>query len=238
MGSITKRLALTGLIWLVGALMIGNALAQEQAGNVEAIKGDVWAQAEGMELRALKSKGAFYSGDQIRTGKKSTVSLRFLDDTVFVLGPESEMKIDDFSQAEESFSASVLKGTFRFLSGMIAKKRPQSMKVNTLVATIGIRGTHVAGEVNPRQEENGEIIEASAKITLLEPEAKGAKTAIEVFNEFGSVVVDEPGSGTVIPDEHSPPSPVRKMQIRSINNLMRAIRGTSRTMRSPKVRIP
>lgn len=234
---ILKRLAQTGLICLVWALMIGNALALEQAGNVEAVEGDVWAQTEGSELRTLKSRGTFYSGDQIRTGKKSTVSLRFLDDTIFVLGAESEIDIDGFSQVEESFSARITKGTFRFLSGMIAKKRPQSMSVGALVATIGIRGTHVAGEVNPRQEENGEITEASAIITLLEPEEKGAKTAIEVFNEFGSVVVDEPGFGTEIPDEHSPPGPVRKMQIRSINNLMRAMRGSTRSLRTPKVKI-
>ena len=234
---ISKRLAQAGMICLVCVLMVGNALALEQTGNVEVVEGEVWAQTEGLALRTLKSRDTFYPGDQIRTGKKSTVSLRFLDDTLFVLGPQSEMKIDAFSQVEESFSARITKGTFRFLSGLIAKKRPQSMSVGALVATIGIRGTHVAGEVNPRQEENGEIIEASARITLLEPEEKGAKTAIEVFNEFGSVVVDEPGFGTEIPDEHSPPGPVRKMQIRSINNLMRAIRGSTRSLRIPKVKI-
>ena len=54
-------------------------------------------------------------------------------------------------------------------------------------------------------------------------------TAIEVSNEYGSVVIDKPGYGTEIPDEHSPPSPVRQLQIRTIDNLMRAIRNTTRT---------
>ncbi|HKJ49874.1 MAG TPA: hypothetical protein VKB27_00160, partial [Gammaproteobacteria bacterium] len=54
-------------------------------------------------------------------------------------------------------------------------------------------------------------------------------TAIEVSNQYGSVVVEEPGYGTEIPDEHSPPSPVRRMQIRTVNNLLRAIRNATRS---------
>lgn len=218
----------------------GNALALEQAGIVETMQGEAWAKTEDWDIRPLKADGVFYSGDRITTGKNARIALRFLDNSFFVLGPESEMVVDGFSlkeEANESFSTRILKGTFRFLSGLIAKKEPQAMSVGTLVATIGIRGTQVAGEVIPRQEINGVVVEASAIITLLEPEDKESKTSIEVFNQFGSVIIDEPGYGTEIPDEHSPPGPVRKMQIRSIKNLMRAIRSSTRSTKTPKVKI-
>lgn len=231
-----NRLRLAVLL-LAGWLgMAGNAQALELAGNVQAHRGEVRAQTVGWEVRLLNKGDTFYSGDRIFTGKNASVYLQFLDDTFFVLGPQSEMVIDKFKPldaVDEGITTRVLKGTFRFISGLLAKKNPSSMRVGALVATIGIRGTQVAGEVFERRIENGVEIEASAQITLLEPEQDGAQTAIEVSNAFGSVVVDQPGFGTEIPDEHSPPSPVRRMQIRSINNILRVLRGATRP-RAPR----
>ena len=103
------------------------------------------------------------------------------------------------------------------------------MQVSVLVATIGIRGTQVEGEVTERQEKDGRTVDASAKVALLEPEGSDSGSAIIVENQFGSVVIDKPGYGTEIPDEKSPPSPVRRMQLRTIDNLLRVIRSPART---------
>src|SRR5439155_454147 len=45
-------------------------------------------------------------------------------------------------------SAKMAKGVFRFVTGRVARRDPGSMKVNTPVGTIGIRGTMVAGKVS------------------------------------------------------------------------------------------
>jgi len=50
-----------------------------------------------------------------------------------------------------------------------------------------------------------------------------------VENKFGSVVIDQPGYGTEIPDEKSPPLPVRRMQLRTIDNVLRVLRTPART---------
>jgi hypothetical protein len=79
-------------------------------------------------------------------------------------------------------------------------------------------------------------VDASAKVALLEPEGSDAGNAIVVENKFGSVVIDKPGFGTEIPDEKSPPSPVKRMQLRTIDNLLRALRtpgGTGGPARRP-----
>jgi len=39
----------------------------------------------------------------------------------------------------------------------------------------------------------------------------------------------DPGFGTEIPDEKSPPSPVKRMQLRTIDNLLRVLRTPART---------
>lgn len=210
-------------------LVSGPGQAREIAGKVTFLKGDAWVQV-GVAKNPLDSGSPVYAGDQIHTGKNSSLRMRFLDETSFALGSEASMSIDSYDEsddAETSFATSILKGAFRFVSGLLAKEKPKRVRVQVTVATIGIRGTDVAGEVFERRETDDGIVEASARVMLQEDE-DGKETAIEVFNEYGSVVIDEPGYGTEIPDEHSPPSPVRRMQIRTINNLMRAIRNTTR----------
>jgi len=130
---------------------------------------------------------------------------------------------------EEAFHSRVLKGAFRFVTGLIARKNRQNVRITVAVATIGVRGTHFEGEVTERQEKDGRTVDASAKVALLEPEGSDAGNAIVVENKFGSVVIDKPGYGTEIPDEKSPPSPVKRMQLRTIDNLLRALRTPART---------
>lgn len=204
------------------------------AGTIGSLKGKVWVQGN-----QVKDGDPVYAGSEIRTGRNSKAVIRFHDDSMFALGPNSQMAVNDFRYKQDAednvISTNILKGTFRFISGLIAKKKPANMNVKLgSVATIGIRGTHVAGEVTERTEDK----EASAQVILMEPEDDPARpTAILVSNDYGSVTIDQPGYGTEIPDEHSPPSPVRKMQVRTIENITRALRNA--TPKSiPKPRIP
>ena len=215
---------------LVFFCLSATARAADPAGKITFLEGEAWVQ-DGYARKTLETGSIVYTGDRLRTGKDSNLYMRFLDQTFFALGPESKMTIETYDErddSESSFVASIFRGAFRFVSGLLAKKEPQKYKVNVTVGTIGVRGTNVAGEVFERVETEAGIVEARAQVMLLEDE-DGANTAIEVSNAFGSVVIDEPGFGTEIPDEHSPPSPVRRMQIRTVNTLMRAIRNTTRS---------
>ncbi len=210
--------------------IVGGAAAQDPAGKITYLDGEAWVQ-KGVARNPLATGSIVYTGDQINSGANSNVYIRFLDQTFFALGPEARMTIDGYDEREEaetSFAASILKGAFRFVSGLLAREAPQKFQVQVTVGTIGIRGTNVAGEVIERRETDAGVIEASASVMLLEDE-EGRDTAIVVANEFGSVLIEEPGFGTEIPDEHSPPSPVRRMQIRTVNNLLRAIRNSTRS---------
>ncbi|MGR9093019.1 MAG: hypothetical protein ACU85U_20800, partial [Gammaproteobacteria bacterium] len=101
------------------------------------------------------------------------------------------------------------------------KRRPGRVRFKTKVATIGIRGTHFAAEVE------GD----SATIILLAQEDAGASNAIEVSNEFGKVDIDKAGWGTEIPDAMSPPSPPRKMRsTQSMNRIIRSIQTNRRVV--------
>ena len=216
---------------LLSVFMNGVVRAAERAGKVEEIQGTVWAQTGGEAPRKLEKDAVFFVTDRITTETSSSVKLLFDDNTKFSIGTESELAIDKFvyhkPEEANSFSARFFKGTFRFVTGLIAKEKPEDMEVKTTVAVIGIRGTQVIGETTA----------TSATIILLEPEDQSRKSVIQVANQFGSVIIDEPGFGTEIPDELSPPSPPRRMRLETINNLTRSLQSIQR-INLPRPRMP
>jgi hypothetical protein len=84
-----------------------------------------------------------YQGDVVRTGADGKVSINFTDGTSFSLSNNANMTLDEFVYDPNGKSNSTLfklsKGTFTFVAGNIAKTG--DMKVDTPVATMGIRGT-------------------------------------------------------------------------------------------------
>ena len=231
--SVGVRLIALGLLLLA-------AVAEAQTpsvGRASRITGDQLssAQAPGGPVRKLAEGDSLFAGERIRTGAGTALQIEFNDKSRFVLGPNTEFEVERYFQAaggvsgEEAFHSRILKGAFRYVSGLIAHKKPRNVRITIAVATIGIRGTHFEGEVTERQEKGGRTVDASAKVALLEPEGSDAGNAIVVENKFGSVVIDKPGYGTEIPDEKSPPSPVKKMQLRTIDNLLRVLRSPART---------
>ena len=96
----------------------------------------------------LKEGDVVFRGDTIQTGANSKASLAFADGTAFNISANARMVLNEFVYNPESKSNasffSLVKGTFTFVAGKVAKSG--SMKVDTPVATMGIRGTtpHVA----------------------------------------------------------------------------------------------
>jgi FecR-like protein len=222
---------ITSFFLLFSILITSHPLyAENVVGKATKVKGSVHAQIESQDKRKLSIGKSIFEKDLVTTQADSNVTLVFTDDTRFELGPDSSLQVNKYLYEEnadnDSSSIEVIKGTFRFVSGLIAKKKPESMEVNTAVATIGIRGTTVAGKADA----------TSAIIILDQPEDSSQKTAIEVSNKFGSVTIDEPGYGTEIPDEFSPPSPPRRMSLQTINNLTRSLQSIQRANRPRPMR--
>src|SRR5882724_12499235 len=232
------KLRSVGISLIALGLFLAAAVAEAQTpvGRASRITGDQVssAQAPGGSVRKLAEGDSLFAGERIRTGAGTALQIEFNDKSRFILGPNTEFEVERYFQAaggssgEEAFTSRVFKGAFRFVSGLIARRKPQNVRITVAVATIGIRGTHFEGEVTERQQKDGKTVDASAKVALLEPEGSDGN-AIVVENKFGSVVIDKPGFGTEIPDEKSPPSPVKRMQLRTIDNLLRALRTPART---------
>jgi hypothetical protein len=113
-------------------------------GKIKTDKGDVIV-IRGNEKIALHTGDRLYQNDLIRTGADSSVGIIFEDNTILSLGPKSELVINEYVFAPEkgklSMFISMLKGTASYLSGIIGRQSPESVKFQTPDATIGIRGT-------------------------------------------------------------------------------------------------
>lgn len=89
--------------------------------------------------------------DAVRTGDYSRLQLLLLDKTKFTVGANAELTIDKFvydPNGGGSFSATVSKGAFRFMSGRSKGSKDSSIK--SPAATIGIRGTLLDGVIGPK----------------------------------------------------------------------------------------
>jgi len=84
-----------------------------------------------------------YQGDVVQTGANGSLSISFVDGTSFKISSNARMELNELVYDPKSTSNSMLfsldKGSFTFLAGMVAKTG--NMKVETPVATMGIRGT-------------------------------------------------------------------------------------------------
>jgi hypothetical protein len=124
----------------------------EPIGKVTTATGVVEAtRANGTKV-TLKTGDPVYQGDVLETGKNGAVGVEFADQSTFSLGDSGRMVLDEMvydpgGRAQgNSFAMSLVQGTFSFVSGQISKTDPEAMVLNTPVATIGIRGTTIAGQ--------------------------------------------------------------------------------------------
>ena len=96
-----------------------------------------------------------YRGDVIQTAADSKVSITFTDGTAFNISSNARMELNEFVYSPNGTSNSsffsLVKGAFTFIAGAIAKTG--DMKVDTPVATMGIRGTTPSVEI----AENGSV---------------------------------------------------------------------------------
>lgn len=119
--------------------------AVQASARVVAFVGEVVAiDAHGQ--RRLSEGGSLYPGDTVVTSAGSHAVLSFRDRSRMTLGPDTRLRIDDFvfddSNAREGrFLVSLLRGTTRALTGLIAQANPRNVQVSTPTATIGVRGT-------------------------------------------------------------------------------------------------
>ena len=127
-------------------------LASKPIGRVVTATGSVTIErASAMVIQASTAGQAgqakvgdlVYLGDVVATGADGRVGINFTDGSSFNLSNSARMALDEFVYDPNGKSNSTLfsltKGTFTFVAGKIATTG--DMKIDTPVATMGVRGT-------------------------------------------------------------------------------------------------
>ena len=98
-------------------------------------------------VRKLARNSSVLKGDTLKTSNNSHTQIRLKDGALISLRPNTEFRIADFryngsEDGTERGLFELIKGGFRTITGAIGHRNKQNYRVNTTVATIGIRGTH------------------------------------------------------------------------------------------------
>lgn len=144
---------LLALYLLVATLLtaqVGAAVAAEApAGKVAAVAGQVTAAGSDGAIRPLGKDDPVFSGDIISTGPNSRARIVFSDNGVIFLRPSTRFVIKSYqhkgSAEKDESEFSLVRGGFRSVTGAIGHSNPKNYRVDTPVATIGIRGTDHEG---------------------------------------------------------------------------------------------
>jgi len=130
----------------------------------------------------------FFKFDTVQTSISSSVVLALADGSVMSLGQRAEIIMDeivyDDLRQDGIIDLNLLVGSFRFISGVIAKSGPDLIKLKTPVATIGIRGTSLAGR----------IFKLRSEIVLLR-DLDDRVGALSITNDKGSILIEQEFQG-------------------------------------------
>ena len=90
--------------------------------------------------------------DVVTTGPNSSVGITFIDNSRFSAGSNSRIELKQFrfnpTTEEGEFLTDMQRGTLAIVSGQIAKRSPDAMKVRTPTTILGVRGTTFAVKVD------------------------------------------------------------------------------------------
>jgi hypothetical protein len=119
--------------------------AQSQIGAVDKVTGSITVMRGGVSV-ALNNGDQILKGDVILTGTNSSVTIIMVDGTALNLSASTRMAMNEFSFDANSTNnvslLSLVQGSFAAIAGQIAPTG--GLMIETPVATMGIRGTHVA----------------------------------------------------------------------------------------------
>ena len=161
-------------------------------GRILSFEGDVRVNGQPVTASTVLQRE-----DTIVTAEGASVRIVLSDNSVLDLDSESEIQLSDYSydpaEPENNKSdISVVEGSLRYVSGLIAKEDPNDIGFTAGNSTIGVRGSFTGIEVD------GVIVNVEAMIgtaTLQQEDDEGKKDTVTV--PPGQTTVTDPTTGKV-----------------------------------------
>jgi hypothetical protein len=208
----SSRYIIAALVWLIA----GGALA---SGTITQLSGTLSVKRADGSTRILSMKSEVIPGDTLETQRESYAQIKFEDGGTITLKPNTQFTIASYvfveaKPQEDNAVFRLVKGGLRAVSGLISKRGNQgAYKMDTVTATIGIRGTIF--DVDDcktgtcKKEGEDATYEAGVYVGVRDGEvsvANGAGTLLLAAGQFGFIAANnilpkllpgDPGLGSI-----------------------------------------
>jgi hypothetical protein len=148
----TTMRCVMALGWLLASA--APALAQQSAsvGRVKISAGAAFITRQNGQRIPAQVGQLLAESDALTTGADGRMGVTLRDETRISLGPNTEARLDRFvyapGEGNLAFVLRIVRGLAVYVSGRIAKLSPDAVRIETPVAIVGVRGTHLAIRVD------------------------------------------------------------------------------------------
>jgi len=143
------------LLWLGLFLSFGIQADEAAIGYVKTVSGEATVTT-GPTVFVAQPGLPIFLGSRLRTGPQGSIGVTLRDETLLACGPDTDLTLDEFlyrpSEGKLALMTHLIKGSLDYLSGVIARLKPEAVAVKTPTGTIGIRGTHFVVKVDPEDQ--------------------------------------------------------------------------------------
>lgn len=134
------------------AALAASPVAGAEIGRIKSTLGTASIQRETNHIPAAIGL-TLLPGDWLETGKDGRITLTFIDNTRFAVGPGSRIALTKFdydpTTQKGEFIAQIERGTIAVVSGKISKGGRDAMQLRTPDGVLDVRGTRFIVEVRP-----------------------------------------------------------------------------------------
>jgi hypothetical protein len=141
------RVWFSALVFVAATSPVLAQQPQAAAGRIKVASGSAFIVRAGALVPAQAGEMVF-EADGLKTGADGRLGITLRDDTRLSLGPGSEVRLDRFlfvpAEGRLGLVLNVVRGVMAYVSGRIAKLAPDSIRLETPAAVVGVRGTTLA----------------------------------------------------------------------------------------------
>ena len=129
---------------LTAAALLPVLASATDFGAIELVEGQVTVQTQEGQVLLPKVGDTVATGAELVTGRDGELHIATEDGGYLALRPNTRVRIAEFRAEGDDLDTqilSLLRGSFRAVTGWIGKHNPERYKITTPTATIGVRGT-------------------------------------------------------------------------------------------------
>lgn len=158
MNQLKKCTAIKSLLLLVSMCAAALAYAAPAVGTVTHLSGPLLAKKANGSARVLGMKSVVETGDTLSTQGRSYAQIKFSDDSVLILQPDTVLTIDKFSYdaakpSADSIAFTLAQGGVRSNAGLLGKRSKDSVQLVTPSANISMQAANVVVQyIKPNEE--------------------------------------------------------------------------------------